>query len=132
MNWDDLEYFGEHEFACKCGCNNAPMDFKFLTVLDHIRSEYGKPMQISSGFRCKNHRAEARKAKPGTGAHSTGKACDILTYGADAFELLDIVMDHMEITGIGVKQHGPFDSKFLHIDVVEPGGALLRPYVWSY
>ncbi len=133
--YDDLEFFSEREFKCKCGCNSSHMDAAFLKLLDHIRSEYGRPMQISSGYRCKDHPAEARKARPGTGAHSTGKACDILAYGADAFELLDIVMGHSdEITGVGVNQHGPFNSRFFHIDSVdvEPGGALLRPNVWSY
>jgi zinc D-Ala-D-Ala carboxypeptidase len=134
MNWNDLEYFTEHEFKCRCGCGHAPMDRAFLKALDAIRAEYGKPMKISSGYRCAHHPVEARKAQPGTGAHSTGKACDVVVAGSAAFELLGIIVDKIEITGIGVNQRGAWDQRFLHIDTVEAGaGSVLnRPNVWSY
>ncbi len=129
--FDGLEFFEEHEFKCGCGCNNADMDAAFLKVLDHIRAEFGKPMIISSGYRCANHEAEARKAKPGTGAHSTGKACDVVIAGSAAYELLGIIVDKIEITGIGVNQRGAWDKRFIHLDTVE-AGVLPRPNLWSY
>ncbi len=131
MSWDNVEFFTEPEFTCRCGCDDAPMDFEFLRVLDEIRREFGQPMTISSGYRCANHRVEARKEKPGTGAHSTGKACDVLTAGGDAFKLLEIVAAKPEITGLGVNQRGPWGERFLHLDTVG-AGALPRPTLWSY
>jgi len=107
------------------------MDASFLKLVDQIRAEFGKPMTISSGYRCANHRVEARKEKPGTGAHSTGKACDVLAAGGDAFKLLEIVAAQPEITGLGVNQRGPWGERFLHLDTVG-AGALPRPTLWSY
>ena len=133
--WHDLEFFREHEFACRCGCGDAPMDASFLKLVDQIRAEFGKPMTISSGYRCANHDVEARKAQPGTGAHCSGKACDVVIAGADALELLGIIVDKIEILGIGVNQRGAWDQRFLHIDTVEAsaGSSVLnRPNLWSY
>ena len=134
MTWNDLEYFGEHEFKCRCGCDNADMAAAFLKVLDHIRAEFGKPMKISSGYRCAKHPVEARKAQPGTGAHCTGRACDVVIAGSAGYELLGIILDKIEITGIGVNQRGAWDKRFIHLDTVEAGaGSVLnRPNLWSY
>ena len=101
-------------------------------LVDQIRAEFGKPMTISSGYRCANHDVEARKAQPGTGAHCSGKACDVVIAGADALELLGIIVDKPEIIGIGVNQRGAWDQRFIHLDSVEAGGMLSRPNLWSY
>lgn len=130
MNWDDVEFFSESELACRCGCGDAPMDAAFLRALDEIRREFGRPMKISSGFRCKNHKIEAAKRVPG--AHNTGAAADILVARGVAFDLLRIAAAHPIITGIGVQQKGATSGRFIHLDAVPPGGDLARPNLWSY
>lgn len=128
--WHDLEFFAEPEFTCGCGCGDAPMDRVFLKTLDEIRRKFDRPMSISSGYRCKNHRIEAAKRVPG--AHNTGSASDILVTGSVAMSLLRIAITHPGITGIGVQQKGLASSRFIHLDAVPSGGHLLRPTMWSY
>ena len=130
MSWDDVEFFRESEFTCRCGCGDAAVDFAFLKALDAIRREFQRPMAISSGYRCKNHKIEAAKRVPG--AHNTGAAADILVTSGVALSLLRIAAAHPAITGIGVQQKGVASSRFIHLDSVPPGGDLARPNLWSY
>ncbi len=95
-----------------------------MNKLQALRSAYGKPMTITSGYRCSKHPIEAKKAKPG--AHASGCACDIAVVGADAHRLLKLAFQ-MAFTGIGVQQKG--NGRFIHLDTLEGG---LRPSVWSY
>ena len=136
--WDDIEFFSEHEFACKCGCGNAPMDLEFLKVLDKIRRDFAKPLTVSSGYRCSEHPIEARKKKPG--APSTGLACDLLVHGQEALEVLRLALSHPQIKGVGIQQKGKRSQRFVHLDAVDQsshlgghlGSHLARPNIWSY
>ncbi len=132
--WHDVQFFSEHEFACKCGCNASPTDFRFLKVLDNIREDFAKPLTVSSGYRCSQHPVEARKKTPG--AHSTGLACDLLVHGQDALEVLRLALSHPQIKGVGIQQKGKRSQRFIHLDAVDQsshlGGHLTRPNIWSY
>jgi uncharacterized protein YcbK (DUF882 family) len=121
MNWEQFKNFSENEFRCKCGCGKALMQQGFMEKLQELRTAYGKPMVISSGYRCPKHPVEAKKSAPGT--HSEGLACDVAVLGADAHQLLKLAMA-MGFTGIGVNQKGA--GRFLHLDTRQ--GAM----VWSY
>ena len=128
--WHDVQFFSEHEFACKCGCNTSPMGFRFLKVLDKIREDFAKPLTVSSGYRCSQHPVEARKKTPG--AHSTGLACDLLVHGQEALEVLRLALSHPQIKGVGIQQKGQRNQRFIHLDAVDQGGHLARPNIWSY
>ena len=107
------------------------MNSNFVGLLNQIREDFGKPMAISSGYRCENHPAERKKDSPGS--HSTGWAADVAVQGADAQRLIEVALKH-GITGLGVNQKGSV-GRFIHLDQVPPGGAhkpFARPTVWSY
>ena len=123
IDWSTYQNFSANEFNCShCGKNEMQPDF--LQKLQALRSVYGKPMRITSGYRCPEHPIEAKKAKPG--AHASGCACDIGIEGADAHRLLKLAFA-AGFTGIGVQQKG--SGRFIHLDTLEGG---LRPTVWSY
>ena len=48
-------FFKKAELRCRCGCDEAKMDGKFLSKLDTLRSRYGKPIVLSSAYRCTKH-----------------------------------------------------------------------------
>lgn len=121
MDWSQFPNFGEHEFRCKCGCGKTLMQQGFMEKLQALRTEYGKPMVISSGYRCSKHPVEARKSTPGT--HNEGIACDVAVQGADAHDVLKLAMAH-GFTGIGVNQKG--GGRFIHLDTRQ------GPMIWSY
>jgi uncharacterized protein YcbK (DUF882 family) len=95
----------------------------FMGRLQALRLAYGKPMLVTSGYRCANHPSERVKAQPGTGTHSQGIAADIGVSGADALLLLRLALE-ANFTGIGVQQKG--NGRFIHLDIRE------HPAIWSY
>lgn len=125
MNWVDYPNFSPGEFRCK-HTGRIEMSPEFMARLQRLRTAYGKPMRITSGYRDPSHPAEASKSKPG--AHSMGRAADIAVQGADALQLIRLALD-CGFTGIGVQQKGP--SRFIHLDDVAPA-VLPRPAIWSY
>ena len=120
-DWSVYKHFSRGEFACKCGCGRADMKPLFLGRLQALRMIWGKPMHITSGYRCPDHPVEKAKANPGT--HAQGIAADIGISGADAVTLLRLALD-ANFTGIGVQQKG--NGRFLHLDIRE------HPAIWSY
>ena len=115
--------FSADEFNCShCGKNE--MQAEFMSRLQALRMRYGKPMKITSGYRCPEHPIEAKKAKPG--AHASGLACDVGVDGQQAYELMKDAFA-LGFTGIGVQQKGA--GRFLHLDTLTSG---VRPTVWSY
>jgi zinc D-Ala-D-Ala carboxypeptidase len=129
MDWDQFPNFSKEEFDCKC-CGANEMDAATLEKLQQLRETYGKPIKITSGYRCTKHPVEAaRTARGGVGAHTTGKAFDIAVDRKNAWEILQLAMV-FDFKGIGVQQKG--EGRFLHLDTVEGHDKLPRPTVWSY
>jgi zinc D-Ala-D-Ala carboxypeptidase len=123
MDWSRYPNFKADEFKCShCGDNEIKEEL--LDKLQALRSRYGKPMRITSGYRCPRHPIEAAKSAPGP--HSSGLACDVGVEGADAHKLLGLALD-AGFKGIGVQQKGT--GRFLHLDLVNSPN---RPTVWSY
>lgn len=114
------KYFTEAEFACK-HCGEAKMDQEFVDRLNKLRESYGKPLKISSGYRCPQHPIEAKKTM--SGMHSTGKAADVAIEGSEAVKLLALSLE-LGFSGIGVQQKGA--GRFLHLDTRD------NPTIWSY
>lgn len=95
----------------------------FLSWLEGVRIDFGKPMTINSGY---------REGDPK--AHGKGLAVDVGIHGADALELINITTEH-GVLGLGVQQTGPHEKRYLHLDMWEerdgaPEGS--RPMCWSY
>jgi uncharacterized protein YcbK (DUF882 family) len=127
INWSDYEpYFRESEFRCKHS-GKCEMDKEFMDKLLALRLAFAEPMTITSGYRDKTHPIEAKKAT--TGAHTTGKACDIAVQGKDAYRLLKLALAQ-GFTGIGIQQKG--SGRFIHLDTCADSPSMPRPAVWSY
>lgn len=125
--WGLYENFSKEEFDCKHSGKNE-MKHSFMLKLQQLRTAYGKPMKITSGFRDYSHPVEAKKERK-NGAHPTGKAADIAVDRQNAYEVLKLAME-LGFTGIGVKQHG--SGRFLHVDTIEGSPEQPRPTIWSY
>ena len=96
--------------------------------LQLLRSLYGSPLVITSGYRSPRHTIEAAKETPGT--HSLGRAVDIACNGAEALDLIGEALE-VEFTGFGVQQKG--ENRFLHLDDLRDGEHTApRPTIWSY
>lgn len=123
------EHFSQAELSCRC-CGVMDMKEDFLDKLEDLRVAYGNPMILSSAYRCAkyNQRVSTTGAK---GPHTTGRAVDVLTYGQDCLELVNLAHE-LGFTGFGIKQKGHHVQRFLHLDDLPEGVGQPRPWIWSY
>jgi uncharacterized protein YcbK (DUF882 family) len=123
--WGAYANFHKHEFTCKHTGKNE-MKHEFMEKLQALRTEYGKVMTITSGYRDPSHPVE--RVKTVSGAHSSGMACDIACSGADAYRIVELAIKH-GFKRIGVNQRGL--GRFIHLDMIERTG-FPTPTIWSY
>lgn len=123
-----MKYFKIEEFACK-HCGQIRMDPFFLERVDRLREFYGKPLTVTSGYRCPVHNA-AVSSTGTTGPHTTGHAADFLVARGEALELLRVAINMKAFTGIGINQKGA--GRFLHLDDLPNKPGQPRPTIWSY
>lgn len=50
-------YFARHEFRCPC-CGRGAVALALVLALEDVRSLYGRPVRITSGWRCEPHNRE--------------------------------------------------------------------------
>ena len=123
-------HFSRAELSCHCPCGEMDMDSEFMDRLEELRVAFGKPMRITSAYRCPNYNAQA-SSTGFIGPHTTGLAADVAVSGQDAHDLLALVMQH-GYTGVGISQRGTHNKRFIHIDDIDIGSGKTRPTVWSY
>ncbi|MFQ5472039.1 MAG: D-Ala-D-Ala carboxypeptidase family metallohydrolase [Dehalococcoidia bacterium] len=121
-------HFSARELSCH-HCGQCHLDAAFLAELEALRVEFGRPMELSSGYRC----PEYNDTVSHTGRHGphTIAAVDVRIAGADAYDLISVAMSR-RWRGIGVKQKGPWGDRFIHLDNLPNGERSPRPRVWSY
>lgn len=133
IDWHQIEHFKPEEFACRCGecgSDGREMDLNFVFALDQLRERSGRPMVITSGYRCPAY--NNRIASTGfDGPHTTGRAADIGISGEPAFHLVQQCTLGGWMRGIGINQKGPHEKRFIHLDDLE-GPDHPRPRLWSY
>ena len=83
IDWKLYPNFTEAEFRCR-HCGRQEMKPELLGRLQALRDVYGRPLPVTSGWRCADHPVEKAKAHPGM--HSTGLAVDLGVQGAEAHD----------------------------------------------
>ena len=123
-----LKHFSAAEFACRC-CGQQGVDPELALMLDELRERCGFPIVISSAYRCSAHNKSVGGAP--LSAHVEGYAVDIRCFGGNAHKVLEVAME-MGFLGIGIKQTGPNEKRFIHVDIAPNSMTRIRPAVWSY
>ena len=124
IDFTDYPNFSEDEMRCSCGCGRADMNPDSMKLLQDTRAVFGHEMRVTSAFRCKDYDQRIG----GAGVHPTGQAADIWISGEPAYHLLAVAL-LMNMRGIGLKQHGPHLSRFIHLDTTH---GPMRPRIWTY
>lgn len=107
MGYKLTTHFTSDEFKCKC-CGAIKMDPQFMARLETMREIRGRPMFISSGFRCENHNEKVGGVP--TSFHLKGRAADIVCLSSvDRYELVRCAIE-AGFRGIGI------DKTFVHVD----------------
>ena len=104
--------FSAKELRCKCptckGEEPHKIDVDALGALQLMREWYGKPLALTSAYRCANHPVEA--AKDTVGRHRQGIAFDIRSYWGKERLTIFFLAHRAGFRGFG------FANSFLHVD----------------
>jgi len=123
---EEKNYFKPKELACR-HTGEEGFDPDFLKTLNAIREECGFSFALSSAYRSPEQPIEARKEVKG--AHTHGKAVDILASGENALEIIRVAQKH-GIQRIGIQQKG--SGRFIHLDGCTEDDGFPCPAIWSY
>lgn len=106
--------FDSNELRCKCGCGQCKINDRFVERLQLLRYKVGKPVIVTSGYRCPTH--SVRVGGSYNDAHTHGIAADIYVNGLSSIELARIAED-LHFGGIGI-----IDNKCVHVDIRDENG----------
>lgn len=145
---DMYEFFSERELQCRCGkCGLGQEDMSpiFMSRLVTLRQNARVWMIVNSAVRCEEYNSQVsnsgRNGVPGphvpqetpTEKEKKGHAVDIAIYGKDLVRVMFIMGEmRIGITGIGLRQKGPYGIRFLHIDDLHEVPGRPRPWIWTY
>lgn len=113
--WDEIEFFTEKEFFCKCGgryCNGRPakMREEVVRICDAARRHFGRPGHIISGLRCQIH--NANEGGVANSQHMYGEACDLQIEGVSSDQLLAFILAQP-----GVRYAYKINGTNVHFDI---------------
>lgn len=94
-------HFSLREFECRC-CRRVQLATRLVLLLEDLRTHWGRPVVITSGYRCEEHN-KIVGGSPGS-LHRHGQAVDIAACIAEQQKLLSI-------------------ARFLGFEEMIPGGA---------
>ena len=121
---DYFNYSTDPMLACPC-CGDKGMVSDFLDDLNCLRHLHGKPLIVTSGYRCSAYNDKISSTGP-NGPHATGRAVDLKVTNPDALPLVALAIN-LGFKGIGVQQKGPHKKRFIHIDKCRDDQT-----IWSY
>lgn len=106
--------FASTEFDCHGNgcCTKTQLDGKLVEYLQKIRDHFGKPITVTSGYRCETHNKNIGGAT--RSYHSRGQAADIVVSGVSSREVAKYA-ESIGILGIGLYETSA-DGYFTHID----------------
>lgn len=111
-----MKYFTMEEFACK-HCGELPaegMNPVLLEALDELREEYGRPIYLTSAYRCEYHNAEVGGVPDSQ--HTLGNAVDMIVDGD--FTEFALLCERLELfDGLGIY----WEDEFVHADMRNNG-----------
>lgn len=102
--------FQVREFACKDGSDVILIDPLLIWILQNVRDYFGKPVNITSGYRTITHN-RAVSGSSSDSYHTRGMAADFVVSGVEASE----VQAYLEIVMAGVGGIGKADD-YTHVD----------------
>lgn len=101
--------FRYNEFDCKCGCSQTKHNTELSDKLQILRDYVGKPVIITSPYRCPAHNSKVGGASQSR--HMGGNAADFIIENMDVWEIGKIC-ESIGFNGIGV-----YDGGYVHVDV---------------
>lgn len=110
------DHFTSNEFDCHGSgcCKTTMINEKLVQYLEQIRVHFGKPITITSGYRCPVHNSSPSVGGATGSRHTKGDAADIVVLGV-APRTVAQYAESIGILGIGLYETSS-DGHFVHID----------------
>jgi len=102
--------FRVHEFACRDGSDAVFLSDKLVNILQAIRSHFGQPLTVTSGYRTPAHNKNVGGVEGSL--HLFGMAADIQVAGVSPEDVADYAETLLPGTG-GIGRY----RDFTHVDV---------------
>ncbi len=103
-------HFRRDEFACKCGCGFAAVDYELLALLENVREHFNQPITINSACRCPSHNAKV--GGEDKSQHMFGMAADFVVVGVSPAKVHQyLIGKYPDRYGIGLYK------TWVHLDV---------------
>ena len=121
---DISEHFSASEFRCP-DCQRGAPSQKLLRTLEGIRALYGRPLVITSGYRCPRHNAEVGGVSPSehSGPGEITDAVDLAcSFSRDRYGLIRAALS-LKVNRLGIGKN------FIHVGVSTD---FPRDVVWLY
>jgi len=125
-------FFPQEELNCPCGCDGR-MDDVFMSTIVSMRSQLGFPMEVPSGgaYRCEEY------DKKTNGAHSHGRALDIVCNSRRRFMVLGWIFDFNRLVRLGMAEGRPItrigiNNGAIHIDDMGEDDGKDERVIWDY
>lgn len=117
--WDNVKYFKQSEFACKCGCGFDSIDLRLVKICDEIREHFNSPMIITSGCRCANHNSKVGGVQGSR--HVLAKAVDFYIQNVSISDIMNytnelVAEGKLRYTYTGKYSNGNMTGA-VHIDI---------------
>lgn len=112
------ENFKSTEFDChgKGCCTETLIHEDIVYVVQNLRTHFGVPVTINSGYRCEVHNANVGGASKNS-YHVKGQAADIVVRGVHPV-IVARYLETLDINGrIGCYTYDDIGSGFIHVDV---------------
>jgi hypothetical protein len=106
------KYCSFFEVTCKCNCGGVPTA-EMLAKFDEIREKFGKPINISSGYRCEKQNKKIGGSPKSN--HVTGKAIDVVRTS----ELEKFILANLETLDIYIEDLASTPT-WIHIQITPP------------
>ena len=114
------EHFDSREFACR-HCGKDGISRELVDALEELRVRVGRPVVVTSGYRCPEHPVERAKARPGL--HALGIAADVTVPGMAARDVYRAAVEIGRFSGFGLDEQ----RNFVHLDIRST-----TPARWAY
>lgn len=101
--------FHSSEFACKDSCKKIYIAEELVQKLQKLRDHFNKPINISSGYRCKNHNKNIGGSE--TSPHCLGVAADLCVSGYKSIDIAKIA-EKIGFDGIAL-----INDEYIHLDL---------------
>ena len=117
-------HFSRFEFFCPCCGKGEPVP-RLVTLLEHLRERVGRPVKITSGYRCPKHNAAVGGVTDSPHLQNVAAALAMVDSG-HRFALVEAAL------AVGFQRVGLYrGKKCVHVDVAEAPN-FPRPALWVW